>query len=316
MDECTEKQTESVTGTYVKDTDATCTQAETGHYEASFTNTAFEKQQTAAGSVTKGDAPGHAFGNWETVKEPTAEEEGRQTKRCLVCGVLLDTLKLEKLAKENAEGEEIIFLSRDGLSVRQVLTTLFAEDGTPDTLVITVDGDEELLQSEELELTFGVKELDQLAANSYERIILKSACGMLQVEMELSDLQNILALTGADRLVVAVTDAVPPEDGNALILPEGMTAASPLSHVSVTALRNHEPVTFDDALLERFRLGMLGAAPLADIGNDMVGLFCEELNDFTVLPAEYIFNEEENEGYWQIPMVSDGSYMMAEKTAE
>ena len=53
---------ETVTGTYVKDTDATCTAAETGHYEAEFTNAVFAKQSTAAGSVTKGSAPGHTYG--------------------------------------------------------------------------------------------------------------------------------------------------------------------------------------------------------------------------------------------------------------
>ena len=50
---------ETVTGTYVKDTDATCTAAETGHYEAVFTNTAFTRQSTAKDSVTKGSALGH-----------------------------------------------------------------------------------------------------------------------------------------------------------------------------------------------------------------------------------------------------------------
>ena len=61
---CTEKETETVTGSYVKDTDATCTDAEAGHYEAAFTNTAFEAQKTAAGSVTVGDPLGHKDGEW------------------------------------------------------------------------------------------------------------------------------------------------------------------------------------------------------------------------------------------------------------
>ncbi|MCQ2458225.1 MAG: hypothetical protein MJ142_05770, partial [Clostridia bacterium] len=55
---CTEKETETA-GEYVKDTDATCTAAETGHYEAAFTNTAFEAQKTDAGSATVGDPLGH-----------------------------------------------------------------------------------------------------------------------------------------------------------------------------------------------------------------------------------------------------------------
>ena len=59
-EECTGKETET-RGIYVKETDATCTEAETGHYEAVFNNPAFTKQQTETAAV--GDPLGHLFGN-------------------------------------------------------------------------------------------------------------------------------------------------------------------------------------------------------------------------------------------------------------
>ena len=46
-------ETETVTGAYVKDTDATCSANEKGHYEASFENIAFEDQETDDDSVEK-----------------------------------------------------------------------------------------------------------------------------------------------------------------------------------------------------------------------------------------------------------------------
>lgn len=48
---CTETQTETVTGVYVKDSDATTESNEKGHYEATFTVQGFEKQSTATNSV-------------------------------------------------------------------------------------------------------------------------------------------------------------------------------------------------------------------------------------------------------------------------
>lgn len=50
-EDCTETQTETVVGVYVKDTDATTESNEKGHYEATFTIDAFEKQSTAPNSV-------------------------------------------------------------------------------------------------------------------------------------------------------------------------------------------------------------------------------------------------------------------------
>ncbi len=57
----THVETEMVTATYVKDTDATCTTSETGHYEATFTNVAFEDQATLDDSVTNGTPLNHDF---------------------------------------------------------------------------------------------------------------------------------------------------------------------------------------------------------------------------------------------------------------
>ena len=50
-EECSATETETVTGTYVKDTDASCTVNEKGHYEATFENEAFAPQTTEANSV-------------------------------------------------------------------------------------------------------------------------------------------------------------------------------------------------------------------------------------------------------------------------
>ena len=50
-DGCTETHTETVTGVYVKDSDATTESNEKGHYEATFTVQGFTKQSTAPNSV-------------------------------------------------------------------------------------------------------------------------------------------------------------------------------------------------------------------------------------------------------------------------
>ncbi|MCQ2399307.1 MAG: hypothetical protein MJ072_02250, partial [Clostridia bacterium] len=47
----THRVTETVTGVYVKDSDATCTEREKGHYVATFTNGLFSEQVTATNSV-------------------------------------------------------------------------------------------------------------------------------------------------------------------------------------------------------------------------------------------------------------------------
>lgn len=58
---CTYAETETVKGTYVKDSDATCTEAETGHYVADFKNAAFTDQVTE--TAIHGNPAEHLFGN-------------------------------------------------------------------------------------------------------------------------------------------------------------------------------------------------------------------------------------------------------------
>ena len=63
--DATHKVTETKTGTYVKDTDATCTANEKGHYEVTFNDKQFGSASTAANSVEKAEtALGH---QWSTV---------------------------------------------------------------------------------------------------------------------------------------------------------------------------------------------------------------------------------------------------------
>ena len=56
---CTYAETETVKGTYVKDSDATCTSPEKGHYVANFENTSFTQQ--VSNSVDVGDALNHSY---------------------------------------------------------------------------------------------------------------------------------------------------------------------------------------------------------------------------------------------------------------
>ncbi len=56
-------ETETVTGVFVTDTGATCTEAEKGHYLATFTIQAFATCQTAENSESKGSKLGHSFGS-------------------------------------------------------------------------------------------------------------------------------------------------------------------------------------------------------------------------------------------------------------
>ncbi len=59
---CNEVESETVTGTYVKDTDATCTENEKGHLEATFESANFAKQVKEANSFVKENtALGHHY---------------------------------------------------------------------------------------------------------------------------------------------------------------------------------------------------------------------------------------------------------------
>ena len=57
------KEIETAAGHYVKDADASCERGETGHYIATFINTAFGTNATAAGSVV-GEASAFGHGEW------------------------------------------------------------------------------------------------------------------------------------------------------------------------------------------------------------------------------------------------------------
>ena len=86
---CVSRITETATGVYVKDSDATCVIAERGHYVAEFTNVNFEAQATAKNSVVQGSSLGHTEVVDEKV-EPTCTETGlTEGKHCLVCGRVL-----------------------------------------------------------------------------------------------------------------------------------------------------------------------------------------------------------------------------------
>ncbi len=76
-------ETETVTAVYVKDTDATCTVNEYGHYEAKFTNAAFVKQATAANRIEKSNSKlGHSFTNYVSDGNATCTEDGTKTAKC------------------------------------------------------------------------------------------------------------------------------------------------------------------------------------------------------------------------------------------
>ena len=76
------KETESVTAKYVKDTDATCTEPEKGHYVATFVNNAFSTQTTATNSVENGNIKGHSFINYVYNNDATCIKDGTETATC------------------------------------------------------------------------------------------------------------------------------------------------------------------------------------------------------------------------------------------
>ena len=78
----THVESETVTGTYEKDTDATCTTPEKGHYVATFSNNAFTTQTTATNSVDKGEKLGHSFTDYNYNNNATCTENGTETSTC------------------------------------------------------------------------------------------------------------------------------------------------------------------------------------------------------------------------------------------
>ncbi len=78
-------ETETVTGTYVKDADAKCSVNEKGHYLANFKNQAFSSQTTAANSAEKtGTALTHYY-EWIIDREAAPGAEGCKHEECSYC---------------------------------------------------------------------------------------------------------------------------------------------------------------------------------------------------------------------------------------
>ena len=78
------EEIETVTAKYVKDTGATCTENEKGHYEATFANASFAKQTTDKDSVEKPESKlGHDY--VAVVTPPTTSERGYTTHTCSRC---------------------------------------------------------------------------------------------------------------------------------------------------------------------------------------------------------------------------------------
>ena len=78
----THVDTETVTGAYEKDTDATCTAPEKGHYIATFENVAFTTQTTADNTVENGEKLGHSFIDYIYNNNATCTENGTETATC------------------------------------------------------------------------------------------------------------------------------------------------------------------------------------------------------------------------------------------
>lgn len=78
------KETETVTGVYVLDTNATCTACEKGHYKASFANVNFSEQNTQANGIDNGTALDHNF-EWVVDKPATKIETGLKHEKCTRC---------------------------------------------------------------------------------------------------------------------------------------------------------------------------------------------------------------------------------------
>lgn len=82
------KETETVIGVYVKDTNATCTVCEKGHYKATFTKSAFVEQNTAKDSEDKGIPLGHSFINYVSNNNATCSSDGTKTAQCDRCNAM------------------------------------------------------------------------------------------------------------------------------------------------------------------------------------------------------------------------------------
>ena len=88
---CTETVSEEKQGTYVKDSDATCTAPEKGHYEVEFVNTNFGTASTAVNSVENGDPHAHTLGSLIPQVDKHRDQDGMKAHYvCEECEGLFD----------------------------------------------------------------------------------------------------------------------------------------------------------------------------------------------------------------------------------
>ncbi len=304
---CTETETETE-GTYVKDTDATCTEAETGHYEAVFTNRDFEEQMTE--TETFGKPAGHKTGVWKTVRAATVEADGKDEQYCSVCGVLLKTRVVARLTAEEPAAPGVICVDANGDAVELTVTEETA--GDEKALVFTPEPEEDFAETDALTVSFSAADLEYLEENGYNALAVKSGRRFMEVRMTVESLRAIFDATGADRYEIVITDRAAIDEETEIELPEGMTQASHAGIVSVLVYKDGEPVDIDPELFEDIEVLLFGV----DVRDDMVGLFSETLSEFAELPAEFEEGEEEDDDCWAIPFAGSGNYLAAEKTVE
>ena len=102
LNDNTHVESETVIAKYVKDTDATCTTRETGHYQATFENEVFGAQETARGTVENGNLLNHSFTNYVSDKNATYDEDGTKTAVCdYACGETDTQPELGSKLKDN-----------------------------------------------------------------------------------------------------------------------------------------------------------------------------------------------------------------------
>ncbi|MBQ3502839.1 MAG: leucine-rich repeat domain-containing protein, partial [Clostridia bacterium] len=104
---CEHKETETVTAIYVKDTNATLDSPETGHYVATFENSAFITQLTEKESVIVCEVLGHSFTNYIYNNDAKCETNGTETATCdNLCGETYTREKANTALVHNYEKTE------------------------------------------------------------------------------------------------------------------------------------------------------------------------------------------------------------------
>ena len=108
---CVETISEEKQGSYVKDSDATCTSPELGHYEVTFDNTNFGSAQTDEGSVPHGDPHAHTYGDLVPQVDAHRETAGMKAYyKCSECNGYFD-------ADKNAVSESSLVIPAPAKSV-------------------------------------------------------------------------------------------------------------------------------------------------------------------------------------------------------